>query len=361
MSSAAARALHAQEFLSGCVTVAGAKRARVRRARAAIVHHTRAYLATAAIAVACCGQAAAASLVSYPNRPVRLVVAFAPGGGADIISRVVATKLGDALGYPVVVDNRPGAGGTIGAELAVRASPDGHTLNMATSSYAVNPAIYQLPYDPINGVSPVSRVAVSPFVLVVHPSVSARTMEALIELARQQPGKLNYGSTGQGGITHLGTELLKFSAKIDLRHVPYKGTGPALTDLLGGQIQIILGSILATLPHVKSGKLRPLAVTTAERVTPLPELPTIAESGVPGYELVLWYGVWGPPKLPTAIVARLNQEIRRVLASDDVKARLASEGVDASPSTPEEFRRLIAQDIAKFAKVAAAAKVQRHE
>ena len=294
----------------------------------------------------------------YPHKPVRLVVAFAPGGGTDIVSRHVASKMAEGLGQQVVVDNRPGAGGTLGNEIVVRAAPDGYTINMTTSSYAVSPSVYKLSYDPVADISAISLVGISPFLLVVHPSVPVNSVKEFIEYARAHPGKLNYGSTGQGAITHLGTELLKLMANVDLTHIPYKGTGPALTDILGGQIQFMLGSILSTLPHIRTGKLRAFAVSTLQRSPAVPDLPTVSEAGVPGYELTLWYGLWGPARMPKTLVGRLNTELKRVLGLEEIKERLAREGLEPKHSTPDEFRAVIRADTEKFFKVVKMANIK---
>jgi tripartite-type tricarboxylate transporter receptor subunit TctC len=285
-----------------------------------------------------------------------MIVAFAPGGGTDSMARVVASKMTDMLGQPVVVDNRAGAGGTIGTELALRAAPDGYTLYMPTNSYSVNAAFYKLAYDPVNALTPISTTARSAYLMVVHPGVAATSLPAFLQLARSKPGALNYGSTGQGAISHLAGELLKMMAHIDLTHVPYKGTSQVLTDLLSGQIQFTIGAIPPTLPHVRSGKLRALAVTTAERSRVLPDLPTASEAGVPGYEVLSWYAMAAPANLPQAIVVRLNETVRKILALPDVKARFDNEGADAVASTPRELRTIIATDIERWSKVAKALK-----
>ena len=315
------------------------------------------------------GSAAVVALVSclsahaqpqaYPAKPIRMIVAFAPGGGTDSMARVIATKMGELLAQPVVVDNRAGAGGTIGTELALRAAPDGYTLYMPTNSYAVNAAFYKLSYDPINALTPISTTAKSAYLMVVHPGVAATSLPAFLQLARSKPGALNYGSTGQGAISHLAGELLKLMARIDLTHVPYKGTSQVLTDLLAGQIQFTVGAIPPTLPHVRSAKLRALAVTTADRSRLLPDVPTASEAGVPGYEVLSWYAMAGPAKLPEAIVGRLNETVAQILALPDVKTRFESEGADAVASTPRELRTLIATDIERWSNVAKALKAER--
>ncbi|MBI4203666.1 MAG: tripartite tricarboxylate transporter substrate binding protein [Betaproteobacteria bacterium] len=295
--------------------------------------------------------AALAQKSRYPDKPVRFVVPFAPGGGTDIIARVMAQKLSEAFGQSVVVDNRGGAGGTIGAEIAAKATPDGYTMIMVSGSYAVNAGLYKLPYDPLNGVDTVSLVGTSPFIVALNPAVPAKSIKELIALAKAKPGSLNYASTGTGGITHMATELFRLMANVNIVHVPYKGTGPALNDVIGGQVQMIFGSILATLPHTKSGRLRGLAVTGPKRSEAAPEMPTVGESGLPGYEVTLWYGVWGPKGLPKDVVSRWNAELVKIIKAPDMKSRLATEGLEAVGSTPEAFRAHMKVEIAKWAKV----------
>ena len=287
----------------------------------------------------------------YPDKPVRFVVPFAPGGGTDIIARAMAQKLSEAFGQSVVVDNRGGAGGTIGAEIAAKSTPDGYTMIMVSGSYAVNAGLYKLPYDPLNGIDTVTLVGTSPFIVALNPSVPVKNVKELIALAKAKPASLNYASTGTGGITHMATELFRLMAGIDIVHIPYKGTGPALNDVIGGQVQMIFGSILATLPQVKSGRLKGIAVSGSKRSDAAPDMPTVAESGLPGYEVTLWYGVWGPKGLPKEVISRWNAELAKILKSPDMRARLATEGLDALGSTPGEFRAHLKAEIAKWAKV----------
>ena len=300
----------------------------------------------------------AVSAQTYPTKPVRLIVPFAPGGGTDIVARGLAQKLGDALGQSVIVDNRPGAGGTIGVETAVRAVPDGYTLIMVSGSYATNAALFKLPYDPVNDILPIALIGETPFIVALHPGVAAKSVKELIALAKSKPGSLNYGSTGTGGITHLATELFDLMAGTKMTHIPYTGTGPALIALLGGQIQLIFGSAPSVIPQVKANKLRALAVTTNQRAPAVPDVPTVAEAGVPGYEAVLWYGVWGPKKLPKEIVTRWNTEIRNATKLPDMKQRLSSEGVDIADGPPELFQTVVKRDVAKWTKVVKDANVK---
>ena len=287
----------------------------------------------------------------YPDKPIRFVVPFAPGGGTDIIARAMAQKLSETFGQSVVVDNRGGAGGTIGAEIAAKSAPDGYTMIMVSGSYAVNAGLYKLPYDPLNGIDTVTLVGTSPFIVALNPSVPARSVKELIALAKAKPASINYASTGTGGITHMATELFRLMAGINIVHIPYKGTGPALNDVIGGQVQMIFGSILATLPHAKSGRLKGIAVSGLKRSEAAPEMPTVAESGLPGYEVTLWYGVWGPKGVPKEVVSRWNAELVKILKSPDMKTRLATQGLDAVGSTPREFHAHLKAEIAKWAKV----------
>ena len=296
---------------------------------------------------------------AYPTKPIRLINPFPPGGGASIIGRVIAQELTERLGQSVVFDNRGGAGGIIGMEIAARAAPDGYTLTMATAStVTINPLLSKVPFDPIRDFVPVSHVSNVPLILVVHPSVAAKSTRDFIALLKAQPGKLNFASSGKGTISHLAGELFKFNTGVNMVHVPYRGGGPALVDVLGGQIHINFANILSSLPHVKGGRLRGLAVTSAKRSGAIPDLPTVAESGLAGYEVVQWNGVLAPARVPAAIVARLNSEIERMLALPEMKSRLAADGADPAGGSPERFAAFIRTDIDKWAKVIKAASVQ---
>jgi len=294
---------------------------------------------------------------NYPSRPIRFIVPFPPGGGNDITARTLAAKLTEAFGPQVVVDNRPGAGGVIGAELAARAVPDGHTLFLGgVGSHAVNPNLHRrLPYDPLRDFAPVSLAASAPLVLVVHPSVPASQVKDLIALARARPGRLNFASNGAGGSSHLAAELFKLSAGVDLAHVPYKGFAGAATDLLSGQVQLMFSSMVPMVPQVRAGKVRALAVTSARRSPALPEVPSIAEAGLPGAETGSWYGVLVPSATPVAIVLRLNREIVRIVKLPEVNDRLAAEGAEPIGSTPEAFAAHIRSELARWRKVIDAA------
>ena len=311
-------------------------------------------LRTAAIV----GSAALASLVTtqstmaqnYPTRPIRLVVPFAPGGGTDIMARSISQKLSESFGQTVVVDNRPGGGGTIGTETVVRATPDGYTMIIVSTSFAANAAVYKLPYDSVNDIAPVALVGETGNVIALPLAVPIRSIKDLIAYDKNAPGKLNYASTGTGGHTHLITELFNQLAGTKLTHVPYKGTGPALNDLLGGQIQVLFGSLPSTVPLIKQNRVRGIGVTTAKRSKAIPDIPAIGEV-VPGYEAVLWYGFWGPKQLPKSIVTLWNTEIRKALKQPDMRERLANEGLEPADSPPERFSEIVRRDVAKWSKV----------
>jgi tripartite-type tricarboxylate transporter receptor subunit TctC len=300
---------------------------------------------------------AAAQADKYPNRPVRMLVPFAPGGGTDITARLIAANVTSAFGQQVIVDNRAGGGGTIGAEMAVRAAPDGYTVIMVSGSYGTNAALYSLPYDPVKDIQAIVMIGDTGFVLALHPGVPAKSVQELITYAKSNPGKLNYASTGTGGITHLATELFNLLAATKMTHIPYKGTGPAIADLLGGQVQLIFGAMPATIPQVKAGKLRGLGVTTAKRIPALPDTPAIGEI-VKDYEAPLWYGMWGPKGLPKPIITRWNQEVAKSLQTEEMKKRLAADGVEPAGGPPEQFLNVLARDVEKWKKVVKAANIK---
>jgi tripartite-type tricarboxylate transporter receptor subunit TctC len=286
----------------------------------------------------------------YPSKPIRLIVPFTPGGSTDILGRAIGQKLAEALGQQVVIENRPGAGGSIGAEAAARAAPDGYTLLMGhIGTLAVNPSLYpKLGYDPLKSFVPVAWVARVSSVLVVHPSVPAQSVQELVKLAREQPGRLRYASGGNGSAAHIAMEYFKLQTQTDLVHVPYKGTGPAMTDLIGGQVELAMTGAPAVMPHVKAGKLRALGVSSLQRMEGFPELPTIAESGVSGFEAIQWYGVVAPAGTPEPVIAKLNAEVNRALATPELKARLVAEGAEAAPTTPQAFGAFIAAEIERW-------------
>jgi tripartite-type tricarboxylate transporter receptor subunit TctC len=309
------------------------------------------------IACAAIFPAAHAAHPQWPERPVRVIVPLAPGGGTDIVARIFTPRLSGEFGQQFIVDNRAGAGGTLGAEIAARANPDGYTFCVVPASYAANAAMYKLPYDPIKGIAPIAMITTGPLILTVHPSVQAKSMKELIALARAKPGTLNFGSSGSGTFSHLAAELFRQMAKIDIVHIPYKSAGPALTDLLGNEIQIFFGSGPSTAGHIRAGRLRGLAVTTAQRSPALPDLPAIGEL-LPGYAADFWFGMWAPAGTPKEIVARVNQAIVRILKQPEVLERLRTDGYDPVGSTPEEFARIVARDIATWSKVVKAGNIK---
>jgi tripartite-type tricarboxylate transporter receptor subunit TctC len=292
----------------------------------------------------------AAAAADYPTRPIRLVVPFPPGGGTDIMARTLAQKLTEAFGQTVVVDNRAGGGGTIGTETVVRATPDGYTMILVSGSFAANAAVYKLPYDSVNDIAPIALVGETGNAIALPISLPIRSMKELIAADKAAPGKLNYGSTGTGGFTHLISELFNQLAGTKLTHVPYKGTGPALNDLLGGQIQVLFTALPAAVPLIKQNRIRGIGVTTPKRSNAIPDVPAIAEA-VPGYEAVLWYGFWGPKQLPKRIVTLWNAEVRRILKLPEIKDRLANEGLEPADAPPERFSEVVKRDVAKWQKV----------
>ena len=316
------------------------------------------YFAATFLAAFATALAQPASAQSYPSRPIRLVVPAAPGGGTDIIARILAEGLTPVLGKPIIVDNRPGAGTTLGSDIVAKAPADGYTLLISPNALAFNAALYRkLPYDTLRAFIPISLVAEQPNVLVAHPSLSARSFKEFVALARAQPGKLTYASGGVGVGSHLAMELLLMSQKIELVHVPYKGVGPALTALLGNQHSVFLSTFASALPHIKAERLRAFAVTSAKRASTLPEVPTIAEAGVPGYEYSTWYGLLAPARTPGAIIAKLNQVIGDVLNSQKIREQYVSQGLTPIPSTPAEFSAYLRSETEKWMKAVRAANI----
>ncbi len=287
---------------------------------------------------------------TYPSKLIRMVVPFTPGGSTDILGRTIGQQLTQAWGQSVVIDNVPGAGGSIGADKVAKAPADGYTLLMGhIGTLAVTPSLYpRLPYDPIKSFAAVAWVARVPNVLVVHPSVPVKTVQELVAYAKANPGKINYGSGGNGSAAHIATEYLKLQTGTQMQHVPYKGTAPAVTDLVAGQIQLMFTGVPAVMAQVKAGQLRALAVSSPNRVKAVPELPTVAESGYPGFEADQWYGVVAPAGTPPDVIAKLNQQINKMLASPEITTRLASEGAEATPNSPKVFADLIASEIARW-------------
>ena len=314
--------------------------------------------AVAALFAALLAAVAPAGAQSYPTKPVRLVAPFAPGGGTDISARILAEGLTQAFGQTVVVDNRPGAGSMLGCDIVAKSTPDGYTLLLGNISMAFNAAIYRkMPYDTLRDLVPVSLVTDQPNILVAHPSLPAKSFKEFIALARSQPGKLTYGSAGLGAGTHLAMEMLVMSQKIELVHVPYKGTGPALTALLGNQISVFFSTFASALPHVKADRLRAYAVTSAKRAPPLPEVPTVAEMGVPGYEYSTWYGLLVPARTPRAIVDKLNRTTVAVLNAPDYRQRLLVQGMEPVPSTAAHYAAYLKSETEKWTKVVRAANI----
>ena len=299
---------------------------------------------------ACVGMAHAQT---WPTKPIRMIIPFPPGGTTDIVGRVAAQKLGEALGQQVVPDNRPGAAGNIGTELVAKAPPDGYTLLAAPgSTLTIHPSLYaKLGFDSLRDFAPVTILAAVPNALVVHPSLPVRNVKELIALAKAKPDQLNYASTGAGQSTHLSMELFKTMARVKIVHVPYKGSAPAVTDLLGGHVSLMFDNMPSALPHVKAGKIRALAVSTLKRSPVVPDIPTVAESGLPGFEVSVWFSVLAPAKTPQPIVDRLNQILVKALHTADVRERLSTQGAEAIGNTPAQFTDQMKRDIAKWAKV----------
>lgn len=290
--------------------------------------------------------------IPYPVKPIRVVVPAAAGGGIDILARTIGAKLTEAWGQPVVVDNRAGGSQTIGTDVVAKAPPDGYTILFASGTHAVNPSLFRkLPYDSVNDFAPVTLLASAPNLLVVHPSLPVRTLKEFISFAKAKPRQLSYGSSGNGGTGHLSMEMLKSMAGIDLVHIPYKGTAPALNAILAGEVYAQVNQIMITAPQVKAGRLRALGVTSRNRSTVVPEVPTIAEAGVPGFHAAAWFGVMAPGRTPPAIVAMLSAEIVRILKTSEIRERLASQGADPVGNSPQEFAALIRSDIAKWEKL----------
>jgi tripartite-type tricarboxylate transporter receptor subunit TctC len=294
----------------------------------------------------------------YPTKPVRIIVPFAPGGGSDFIARFMAQRLTESLGSQVIVENKPGAGGVLGIEVGIKSPPDGYTLTLIASSYTVNPSIYKLNFDPDSDISAIIQMSQGPLLVVVNPSLPVKSIKDLIALAKSKPGEVTFASSGQGSVIHLATELFDTMAKVKMNHIPYKGTGPALTDTIAGQTNVFFSSTASAMPHVKSGRLRAIAVTTAKRIPALPEVPTVAESGVPGYDVVLWHGLIGPKGLPRAVVDRINGEVTKSLKLKETAEQLQNDGVAPAGGTPEQFAAQIKKEIGVWKKVAADAGVK---
>jgi tripartite-type tricarboxylate transporter receptor subunit TctC len=294
----------------------------------------------------------------YPTKPVRIVVPFAPGGGSDFIARFMAQRLTTGLGQQVIVENKPGAGGMLGIEQGVKAPADGYTLTLIASSYTVNPSIYKFSFDPVADITPIIQLSQGPLLIVVNPKVPVKTTQELIAAAKKKPGEINFASSGQGSVIHMATELFQSMAGIKMNHIPYKGTGPALTDTIGGQVDVFFSSTATAVPQVQSGKLRAIAVTTLKRIPALPNVPTVNESGVKGYDVVLWHGLIGPKGLPRAIVERINAEAGKALKVKETAEQLQADGVAPAGGTPGQFAAQIKKEIGIWRKVAADAGVK---
>jgi len=287
----------------------------------------------------------------YPSKPVRLIVPFAPGGGVDFIARLVGQKLGEALGQQIIVENRAGAGSAIGTEVAIRAAPDGYTLLEISPSYTINPSLQPPKFDPLNDYTPIVLIGKGPFVVVAHPSLPARDAKQLIALARSRPGDVIYGSSGQGTIVHLSTALFLHMAGVTMTHVPYKGGGPALVDVMAGQVQLVFAPPQTGLPHVKAGRVRAIGMTSAQRIPTEPDIPALAET-VPGYEATNWHAMIGPKGIPPAVVERINAEVRRIVSAKDIESTLHASGVfPAGGGSPEAVRALIRKDYEQWRRV----------
>lgn len=301
-----------------------------------------------------------ASAQAYPSKPIRMVVHFPPGGPTDLVARMLGQKMTDTWGQQVIVENRPGAGGIVGVETVVRAPPDGYTLLFATGgSMSVAPAIgTKTSYDVFKDLAPISLVVINPQILVLHPSVPANSVKELIKLAKSRPGQINYASVGPGSPQHLGMEMLKHLTGIDMVHIPYKGTAPAITDVLAGHVSLMFNSMPSVLQYTKIGRLKGLAVSTARRSPAAPEIPTVAEAGVPGFQYGTWYGILGPAAMPKDIVTKLNAEVVRILKDKDVASRLAREGAEPAPGTPEDLAKYMRSEYDQWRKTIAAAKLK---
>lgn len=306
----------------------------------------------AALAIAVLAYPAAVQAQAYPAKPIRFLVPFAPGGGNDVVARLIGGKLSEAWNQQVVVDNRGGAGGNIAAEIVARSAPDGYTIFLFNSANAIAPSLYKsVPFDPLKDFEPVILISTSPFALVVHPATPAHSLKDLIALAKAKPKGYVYASGGNGSSTHLAAEQFKQMAGIDMVHVPYKGAGPAFVDLLAGQVTLYFSSIPPALPHVQSGRVRALAISSERRSQLWPDLPTISEAGLPGYESGASYGLVTPARTPATVVRKLNADVARILSEPDVRSRLASQGMDIAAGTPQDFARFMKAEIAKWAQV----------
>jgi len=292
----------------------------------------------------------------YPSKPIRLLTPFAPGGGSDILARIIGPQVSEAFGQSIIVENRPGGGGTVGAGIAVRSDPDGYNLILVSGSYGANGALHDLPYDSVTGITPVILIGTTGLLVSMHPTVPISTIKQLIAFAKANPNKLNFGSAGVGGLGHLAGELFKQETKVRFTHIPFKGSGPVMTALLSGEVDSSFSSLVPSIPHVRAGRLHAIAITTPKRNRAVPDVPTIGET-VPGYDVTHWYGIWGPKNLPREIVMRWNQEVAKVLNTDAMQKWLVSEGMEPAGGPPEEFRDRIKSDVEKWKKVVKEAKI----
>lgn len=308
-------------------------------------------LTAAAVCAAIAIGAYAAEPERYPSRPIRLVVPFTPGGSNDLVARVIGQKLTDAWGQPFIVDNRAGGGSTIGTQVVVNASPDGYTLLTTSGGIATNAVLYKLPFNPITDLAPVALIAQMPYIVALNISVPAKSVRDFIALAKSQPGKLAFSSSGAGTSSHLAAEMFKLAAGIELLHVPYKGGGPAVNAAIGGEVQLTFNVITGTLPHVRANKLRGIAVTSSKRAEVAPEIPTVAESGLAGFEMIAWYNCFAPARTPRPIIERLNNEINRIVQLPDVRERLNTLGVTPMTGTPEDLGRYLRFEVGRWSKV----------
>ena len=303
--------------------------------------------------------AALAPAQTFPTKPVRIIVPFPPGGGTDVVSRLLGQKLGEAWGQQVIIDNRPGASMMIGHELGAKAPPDGYTLVMSSNNHTINPSVYRkIPYDTVKDFAPVTLVGNSPLVLVVHPTLPVKRTKELIALAKSRKGELTYASSGSGGPLHMAGELFKLRAGVDMTHVPYKGSGPAETDLVGGHVQVLFAGPVSASPQIKAGRMKPLAVTSLKRSPAFPDLPTVAEEALPGYEAGIWWGVLAPAATPREIINKLHGDFVKVLQTPEIRATLARQGGEPVGSTPDQFQKMIVTEIAQWAKVVKAAGIK---
>jgi tripartite-type tricarboxylate transporter receptor subunit TctC len=294
----------------------------------------------------------------WPTKPVKIVVPFAPGGGSDFIARYIARRLTEELKQPFIVENKPGAGGNIGAEQGIKSPPDGYTLTLIASSYTVNPSVYKLNFDPVNDITPIIQVSQGPLVIVANASVPAKDLKEFVALAKAKPNEINFASSGQGSIVHAASELFNQRAGIKMTHVPYKGSGPALTDTIAGQTQVFFSSASTAVPHVQGGKLKALAVTTSKRIPALPNVPTVAEQGVKDYDVVLWHGLIGPKGMPPEIVAKVNAAVTKSLKLKETEEQLQNDGVAPAGGTPQQFGATIRKEIDTWRKVVADANIR---